>query len=187
MFQISEVQESPAFNGRWSSLTLRARQKNDTQESIPLVPAFDALLQSVPLDDRTGYVFQPRSLEGLMNRPESTKRLTAEWCGRIVSLIGKAANIVVHPGDAKTNRPTKFASAHDLRRSCAERMVDAGVPERIIQRIMRHANFETTRKYYSGGTVQREAAILYEKTAKDDSTQVHFEGESMQVVSGTQV
>ena len=162
---------------RRSTLTLRARQKNDTEESIPLLPTFSDLLQSVPLDDQTGYIFNPRSLHGRANRPEGLKRLTADWCGQIISRIGQATNIVVHPGDKKTGRPQKFASAHDLRRSCAERLIDADVPERVVQRIMRHATFETTRKYYSGGTVQREAALLHEKTASS-CTQVQFEAAS---------
>jgi pimeloyl-ACP methyl ester carboxylesterase len=34
MFQISEVQESPAFNGRWSFLTLRGLQKPDVLAEV---------------------------------------------------------------------------------------------------------------------------------------------------------
>jgi integrase len=112
-----------------------------------------------------------------VGRPDSVQRISVEWCGKIIAKIGKEANIVVHPGDKKTGRPQKFASAHDLRRSCAERLIDADVPERVVQQIMRHATFETTRKYYSGGTVQREAALLHEKTASS-CTQVQFEAAS---------
>jgi len=166
----------PVWKGqRFPVLNIPAsQQKNDTEESIPLLPWLDALLQSVPEADRTGYIFQPGSLQGKVGRPDSTRRISVEWCGKVIVKIGKAANIVVHPGDKKTGRLQKFASAHDLRRSCAERLIDAGVPERIVQRIMRHATFETTRKYYSGGTVQREAALLHEKTASK-RTQVHPE------------
>ena len=35
---------------------------------------------------------------------------------------------MVDPDDPKTEKPVKFASAHDLRRSCAENLIDAGVP-----------------------------------------------------------
>ena len=140
-----------------------ALQKNDTDEEIPLLPWFDALLRSVPHDDRCGWVFNPVSLQGRIGRSAKPGRLNPDWCGKIITRIGRAANVVVHPGDPAIGRPAKFCSAHDLRRSCAERLVDAGVPEREVQRVMRHASFETTRRYYSAGTVQRSAAVLNKK------------------------
>lgn len=51
-------------------------------------------------------------------------------------------------------------SAEGLRRSCAERMLDAGVPPLTITRVMRHASFETTHRHYAPGTVQKDAATL---------------------------
>ena len=61
---------------------------------------------------------------------------------------------------AKGEGKPKFASAHDLRRSCAERLASAGVPEREIAKVLRHADVETTRKYYAPGTVQGSAGII---------------------------
>ena len=54
----------------------------------------------------------------------------------------------------------KFVSAHDLRRSCLERLRDAGVPMDIVTRVARHANSDTTEKYYAPGKVQSAAETL---------------------------
>jgi integrase len=69
----------------------------------------------------------------------------------------------------------KFASAHDLRRSCAERLVSAGIPEREVSRILRHASVETTRRHYAPGTVQESARIIRERLAGDGSPEVYPE------------
>ena len=111
-----------------------AMQKNATEEAIPLLPAFEAVLLETPLEARTGWAFNPQSLQGRLGRPVSTKRPAAEWVGKVISLIGKAADVTVDPGDPRTGRPTKYASAHDLRRSCAERLLDSGLPPTVICR-----------------------------------------------------
>ena len=80
-----------------------------------------------------------------------------------MSRIGEEAGIIVRP--ATTTQSVKFASAHNLRRSLAERLYDAGVPEREVSRIMRHASPQTTRRHYALGTVQKVAGILREKLA----------------------
>ncbi len=59
-----------------------------------------------------------------------------------------------------TYTPPKYASAHDLRRTCAERMIDAGVDPLIVSRIMRHKSFETTKKFYAKGNLQKAAERL---------------------------
>lgn len=56
--------------------------------------------------------------------------------------------------------PPKFASAQDLRRSCLERLRDAGLPPLVLQAVARHASFETTTRYYAPGDVQATAAML---------------------------
>ena len=87
------------------------------------------------------------------------QRPNAEWVGKVITRIGKAAGIIVQP--AKGTNPAKHASAHDLRRSCAERLVAAGVPEREVARVLRHASVETTRKHYvagNGSTIGQGAA-----------------------------
>lgn len=137
-----------------------AMQKNDTDESIPLLPGFEGLLLEVPEKERTGWVFKPTSLQLRLGRPVQVDRPDSEWVGKIVSRIGKAADIVVEAGDERTGRPIKYASAHDLRRSCGERLRNAGVPPLVICRILRHESWETTRKHYAPGDTQSDAAIL---------------------------
>jgi integrase len=138
-------------------------QKNDTEESIPLLPGFEALLLETPEAERFGWVFNPMSLETLLGRRIRHQRPTAEWVGKIISRIGKAAGVIVRPAVGK-GKP-KYASAHDLRRSCAERLVSAGVPEREVSRVLRHADVQTTRRHYAPGTVQESAGIIKRRLA----------------------
>ena len=136
-------------------------QKNDTEESIPLLPGFEALLIATPEDERKGWVFNPVSLKSKIGRKPSDNRLSPEWAGKIIGRIGEKAGVVVQP--AKQGKVAKFASAHDLRRSCADRLVSAGVPERDVAAVMRHASVETTRRHYAPGSVQRSASVIREK------------------------
>lgn len=73
--------------------------------------------------------------------------------GKIVSRIGKAADVIVEEPDERTERPIKYASAHDLRRSCGDRLRNAGVPPLVICRVMQHESRETTRNHYAPGDV----------------------------------
>ena len=144
----------PEYSGRFSVLVIPAAlQKNDTEEEIPVLPWFAAVLNETPENERSGFIFNPIGLR-------SSRRLSEEWCGKVIRKFGKRAKVVVEP--PKNGKKAKFASAHDLRRSCAERMIDAEVPENILTRVLRHESIETTRRHYSRGTVQREAAVLHE-------------------------
>lgn len=136
------------------------RQKNDTDESIPLLPDFEGLLLETAEVERTGWVFKPVSLQGRLGRKSRHGRPNADWVGKVISRIGKRAGVVVHPGNEAMKRPAKFASAHDLRRSLLDRLVDMELPPLVVQRIARHASFETTQKHYAKGDVQRDAAKL---------------------------
>jgi hypothetical protein len=44
-------------------------------------------------------------------------------------------------------------------------MIAAGVPEREVARIMRHASIETIRRFYAPGNVQQSAGILRQRQA----------------------
>ncbi len=135
-------------------------QKNDTEQTIPLLPWFEDVLLEVEQEQRTGWVFSPASLQSKLGRGARHSRPKADWVARIISRIGKAAGIVVEEADAKTGRPEKYASAHDLRRSCGERLRNSGVPPLLICRVMRHSSWETTRRHYAPGDVQNEAETL---------------------------
>jgi len=144
-------------------------QKNATEEAIPLLPWFESVLLETPADQRTGWVFNPGSLQLRIGRKVRHQRPDAEWVGKVVARIGRAAGVIVEPPDERTGRPIKYASAHDLRRSCAERLLDAGVLPLVICRVLRHASWDTTRKHYAPGDVQKDAGILREKLAKPES------------------
>lgn len=142
-----------------------AMQKNETEEEIPLLPDFEKLLLETPEDQRHGWVFNPQPLTLSKARAQQHARPDVQWVGKIVSRIGKAAGVIVEEGDEKVGRPRKFASAHDLRRSCAERLMWAGIPPTTICRIMRHASWETTMRHYAGNDTQRHAGIIRERLA----------------------
>ena len=137
-------------------------QKNDTEEAIPLLSWFEDVLNETSEQDRTGWAFEPASLQTRIGRKAQHGRPTAEWVGKVVSAIGKTAGVVVTPENEAKETPAKFASAHDLRRSCAERLLEAGVPPVLIARVLRHASWETTRKHYAPGDVQKAAGTLRE-------------------------
>ena len=77
------------------------------------------------------------------------------------------AEVVVEPENRHTGRAVKYASAHDLRRSCAERLLDARVPPLTIARVLRHESWETTRRHYAPGDVQKDAGLLRELLGQD--------------------
>jgi len=143
-----------------------AMQKNDTEEIIPLLPWFEAILFETPEDQRRGWIFNPTSLQLQIGRKVRHQRPDAEWVGKVIARIGRKAEIVVEPEDDRTGRPVKYASAHDLRRSCGERLRNAGVPPLVICRVMRHSSWETTRRHYAPGDVQSDASILRTILAK---------------------
>ena len=145
-------------------------QKNDTEQSIPLLPWFEAVLYEVTPGERTGWVFEPASLQLKLGRQIRHQRPTAEWFSRIISRIGKAAGVQVAEKDAETGRPEKYASAHDLRRSCGERLRNAQVPPLLICRVMRHSSWETTSRHYAPGNIQQEAAALRKILVDRDSS-----------------
>jgi integrase len=105
-------------------------------------------------------VFNPASLQLKLSRMGAGQRPDAEWVGKVIARIGKEAGVEVEPADERTGRPTKYATAHDLRRSCGERLRDAGVPPLVICRVMRHSSWETTRKHYAPGNVRSDAEVL---------------------------
>ena len=94
----------------------------------------------------------------------SAQRLTKDHVGRTISRFGKEAGIVVQQADQETGRRVKYASAHDLRRGCAQRLINAGVSAETLKVVMRHRDFATTEKFY-GATraAQAAAAEIYDR------------------------
>ena len=77
-----------------------------------------------------------------------TERLTKERVGRLISLIGEEAKIIVRQANPDLGQRVKHASAHDLRRGCAQRLINLGVSAETLKVVMRHADFATTEKFY---------------------------------------
>lgn len=125
-------------------------QKNGEEDIIATMPEFSALLDSVPNEQRTGYIFSPKP------RRTMKGRLSVHQMGRIVCDIGKASGVVV-------NKTGKRASAHDLRRTFAMRLIRRGVNLVDVQSVMRHADFTTTRAFYLQAEAEEVAERLAEK------------------------
>ena len=77
-----------------------------------------------------------------------TVRMTKDRVSRIIGLIGKKADVVVQVEDARTQHRVKYASAHDIRRGLAQRLINAGVSAETLKVVMRHKDFTTTEKHY---------------------------------------
>ncbi|MCA9028815.1 MAG: tyrosine-type recombinase/integrase [Planctomycetaceae bacterium] len=62
-------------------------------------------------------------------------------------MIGKEVGIIVQHPDHRTRQKVKYVSAHDLRRGCAQRLINVGVSAETLKVIMRHRDFATTERY----------------------------------------
>ncbi len=89
--------------------------------------------------------------------------LSKDRVSRIVSAIGEDAGVVVRQPDEERRIRIKFASAHDLRRSLAERLYNKGMSAETLMVIMRHRDFATTRKFYQAKKRAESAAAEVHK------------------------
>ncbi len=111
-----------------------AAQKSGRDELAPMTPDFAQFLLQTPESHRHGRAFR-------LNQDAGTVPLDPHHVGQIVDKIGKTAGVIVNPLDGKT------ASAHDLRRTFGTRWARKVMPA-VLQRLMRHANVQTTMQYY---------------------------------------
>jgi integrase len=153
------AQFSQRLSGAPCVVDPRGGAEERDRRNHPAVARIRAVIARDAKAERFGWVFNPTTLR----HREGQQRPTVEWAGKMVSRIGEAARIVVRGGAG--DGTAKFASAHDLRRSCAERIVSAGVQERDVARVLRHASVETIRKYYAAGSTQQRAGVIREKLA----------------------
>ncbi len=164
----------PQQDDQHPTLVIPSSQKNGEHQVIPMLPGLRDLLRSVPLSERTGWVVDPRPVEyrlklngdrrSLRLATRAIDRLTKERVSRVIALIGKEAKIVVRSADERTGKRVKYASAHDLRRGCALRLINAGVSAETLMVVMRHADFATTQKFY--GAMRSAQAAATEILAK---------------------
>ena len=220
----------PMRRGQHPTIFIPPAQKNGKTQEIPMLPGLAELLNSIPGDDRHGWIVNPRPLEytlksqsnwfkptlqqlaelvpkyantsianacGVSDKtvakwltqydlkrtkpvahfgeqiPSSVRyrlrvgattkhsqpklggdRITHQRVSRVICMIGEAAGIVVKtPLPGSISKP-KYASAHDLRRSVAQRLINDGVSAETLKVVMRHRDFKTTEKFYGA---QREA------------------------------
>ncbi len=131
------------------------KQKNGEDQLLPMAPEFADLLRETPEDERTGRVFTlgvrwPKVGPDLMH------------VSKLIVRMGEKAGVVVNP------KPKKFASAHDFRRSFGERWSQIVMPP-VLQQMMRHADIQTTMKFYVGQNSQKAASEIYAAFAKRNS------------------
>ena len=106
---------------------------------------------------------------------DSGKQIHKDTAGDIVSKIGEMAGVKVHTHP--TSGKVKYASAHDLRRSFADRWSRLVMPS-VLQELMRHESIDTAMRYY----VDRNA----ESTADDvwSAHERNVSGDTLGVASG---
>jgi integrase len=102
---------------------------------------------------------------------QTVTRLTKERVGRVISLIGEKAGVIVRRADERNGSRVKYASSHDLRRGCALRLIDAGVSAETLMVVMRHADFATTQKFY--GAMRSAQSAAAEVQQKMSAVQKH--------------
>lgn len=117
-----------------------AKEKGRKDRLIPIVSDFADFLRQTPEDERRGRVFR------------LTGRRRAEPCGMqfvsaTISKIGREARVIV--GQYTSKGKTKYASAHDLRRSFGKRW--AGIVRNAfdLKLLMRHSDIRTTQQFYA--------------------------------------
>lgn len=106
---------------------------------MPIAPEFQDFLADFAHDERHCYVFPLVS----RRKPRAGNGRRVDTVIKTIVAIGEAADIVVSVKNGKT----KYASAHDLRRSFGDRWA-ARVPSLTLKTLMRHESIETTGRYY---------------------------------------
>jgi len=118
------------------------------------LPWFESLPPVTPEDQRTGWAPKPQRTLATHGRSMRIPRVSKDGVSKVIARVGKAAKVAVDPGDDRTGRPIKYASAQDLRRSRAERLPTANVPQqkswgacRAAHRGNRHGGITRSAKF----------------------------------------
>ena len=121
-----------------------------------------------------------RSVRSKHRKRPAKGRLGTDRVSKIIAQIGEEADIIVRQPDEEAGRRIKYASAHDTRRSCAERLINAGVSAETLMVIMRHREFSTTRKFYGAKRAAQSAAAEVHKRLINETQMV------VEVYAGTE-
>lgn len=127
------------------------KQKNREHQRLPIVPEFAEMLETVPARKRRGKVFTFPSQSG--------GELSFSYAKRVIAQFGQQAKV-------KTVGK-KTATVHDFRRSFGSRMAMRVMPQ-VLQKLMRHADIQTTMSFYAHLDSDMIIASLYqpEKTGQ---------------------
>ena len=129
-------------------------EKGNKNRLLPVSPELARLLTRIPVENRTGYVFDIPSAIG-------TRYSDTRSVGRVISDIGKKARVVVDTVVGPDGKEKiKFATAHDLRRAFGQRWSSKVMPTTLME-LMRHETIETTMKFYVGSNAETTADILW--------------------------
>ena len=109
---------------------------------LPIAREFWELIEPTAHE---GYVFNPRLSKGITRSRDT-------WCHKIGD-FGRRAGVKVSD--------TKFASAHDLRRSFINNLRLAGTSMDDVREFARHESESTTRGYYLDSGAERLAAAIW--------------------------
>jgi len=134
-------------------------EKGHRDRLLAMVPEFGEFLLAASEADRRGRVFRPLAMRGGV---ASLARV-----GKLVSLIGKKARVVVytHP----ITGAVKYASAHDLRRSFGERW-STRLNTATLMELMRHESIQTTMRFYLGRNAERTADAVWSAYEQQDGS-----------------
>jgi len=132
-------------------------EKGNKDRLLPIAPEFaEFLLQTSP-ERRQGYVFDPQPIRA----DKQGCRLGEQQVGRVLTTVGRLANVKVAEKPKGDAIKVKYASAHDLRRSFGERWAARIMPQ-VLMELMRHESIETTLRFYVGRNAQHTAGVLWD-------------------------
>jgi integrase len=133
-----------------------AREKGRKDRVIPIVADFAEMLQQTPAEDRHGRVFR------LVGRRKAEPS-GMQFVSATISKIGRQAGVIV--GQYTRKGKTKYASAHDLRRSFGKRWAGLVRNAFDLKLLMRHADIRTTEQFYAHEDARDLAAELSRRHA----------------------
>ena len=131
-------------------------EKGNQDRLLPIAPEAAEFLLQTPENARTGPVFNPANING------KTRHSDRDQCSRTIARIGKEADVVVDQTSLRGKPHTKYAGAHELRRSFGLRGAMRVRQPIILQQLMRHETIKTTLRYYVGRNAEVTTDLLDE-------------------------
>ena len=161
----------PDRSESFPTFKIPSSQKNKKVQQIPLLPGLQSLLESVPMAQRHGWVVNPAPIDVLHQRTEQPAAdikfafQPEHW--RFGELLRFCTREETPPsfGPLPMARSGRIncASAHDRRRSCDFRLINAGVSAKTLTIVLRHEGFKTTEKPYGAIRKAQSAALEIQK------------------------